>query len=285
MKLTEKIYKYLNEGEVKLMNDQTFRMYLNEASTLTKLGVTMEQIRKIYTRHTGIKHDAKFKKLKSKKALKKEMRSPREILSSIVAIKNNGDIFFVTNDFGKFDLQDYTVTEITVDGKIVNDWRDIKGVNKVLARLNDVKDYYFSNDSSVKLSRYSGKMPEDPEFFKEINSAVKSILAPFLQKEIDKNKAKLIKMIDNNEYRNVDANIDKLRKGGVFGDGGSFKGIDLQTFAERGWGNNSMSQILSKEVEDGLDWNQVVTPKDVRKAASGIIKKIKQDIITYFSGV
>jgi hypothetical protein len=156
---------------------------INEATTLSALGVTPQQVKTIYARGTwGSTYapdaKAKYEKVNSKKAVKDLMKATGTYRPVVVGMTSDNTLFLVryTDHNNK-----YYVAKIAADGEVIATWSE-KSPQKAISYFTGVREYYISANATVDVQG-TDKLNAEPEFN---NAEQANRIAKIISKEAEK---------------------------------------------------------------------------------------------------
>ena len=121
---------------------------INEASTLSSLGVTPAQIKAVYRRGGWADYapdaNATWQKVTGKKAVADLMRSTGTYRVAVAGVDRDGNLFLtITYRDGE-----YRTAKYAPDGEVLASWNE-KSPRKAISYYTGVRDYYLANAGTV----------------------------------------------------------------------------------------------------------------------------------------
>jgi len=264
---------------------KTFRDFitLNEATTLTKLGATKEQIKAIYrdkgkvTSGWVINANTEFKKYKNKKEIIEIMKSNEAEDIVVVGFDKKG-IMTTAIQTPRY----YEISVIDTDGTILRTFEE-SNATKTLSHFQGIKEYYVANKSGVFTLSYNSREYEkrsftkDPQNMKKMADMVEKILKPEFERLVKLTKEKAKEAIDNGDYNTA---IETLKK--LTGEMNlnnyfiTYKEIDFKkAISNNGW-DADLSKEIARAIDNELSYDKEATEADILKAAAKILKDKKE---------
>ena len=261
-----------------------FREYFTESSTMTSLGVTKEQLRKLNNQDAvHIKNDSKFDMIKSKKKVKEYLENQPN--GSLIGVSKDNSLYVLTinNDINTRGWS-FSFYHIDVNGNLLE--KDhYTTVSQAVDSFKKVSNYYVAIDSIVGKGHGTRSMDKIDKTEKIINKFLgltQKSLVDFTQNIIDREKKKIQVLLDRGNYEEANILISKISKDDtdkVTAD--IISGLSVVTTNLRDAIMNKVRNIIGKRMDTWYQYSE--NEKYIRSVFSDISKEAKIKITNHFS--
>jgi hypothetical protein len=285
-----------------------FREYLNEASTISALGATKEQIKVVYSKISEYRSTvvvdakAKFVQKSKKKEVTDLMRS--ENVDQAVVVGFNGTMMYYTvqTKFKNYDSKkdEYVTYQVDQFGNLIAQWIEQSAI-KALSYYKGVKTYNIAEKGATRAQRKEDHGIIDDENGEEVAYNFAKLIEKDMEKLFIEAKAQftrnITKTIEAGDLLKAREMLSRL----VIDKGqwhGGFVEKQFSDFLRDGWNNNTILQQIKNTLADkngtstsGFGWIPAVnyltatsSTKDIRQAAADVLKITKEKINDIIKG-
>jgi len=286
-----------------------FREYVNEASTISSLGATKEQVKAVYNNVKEFKKSvivdsrAKFIKKSNKKEVTDLMKADGNNGVIVIGFDKSMMYYTIQTKFKSYSSKkdEYVTSQIDQFGNTISKWVETSAI-KAISYFKGVKTFNISINGAIV-----AQAKDDYGYNVSING---ENIAYELSKLIEKDMKKLF---ENAKVQFIKKISGKIEAGDLIGaqtmlnkllwqKGSSYKPEyvekTLADFMKDGWDNSSVYQQIKNTLAKKDDvsireygWIPYVNaltqrsdPKDIRQAAADVLKSVKEKILAIVEG-